>query len=87
MRFTKLSALTVALCVGAATSALAREESAASCASAESQVATAISASQNADATKERSLGQRFCHAGYYRQGVDHYAKAMQLLGNKLAQN
>ena len=87
MRFTKLSALAMALCVGAATSAFAREESAATCANAQNQVATALSSASNADAAKEQRLGQQFCHAGYYRQGVDHYAKAMQLLGAKLAQS
>jgi hypothetical protein len=87
MRFTKLSALVVALCVGTAGSALAREESAASCASAANQVGTALSSTQNADAAKEKNLGQQYCHAGYYRQGVDHYAKAMELVGSKLAQS
>ena len=87
MHFTKLSALVVTLCVGMAGSALAREESAATCASAANQVATTMASAQNADAAKEKNLGQQYCHAGYYRQGVDHFAKAMQLLGSKLAQN
>ena len=28
-------------------------------------------------------MGLEFCNAGYYHQGMAHYAKAMELLGTK----
>lgn len=89
MRFTKSSALALALCIAAAPAAFAREESPSSCVAAESQVSSALGGTQqNADAARhEKALGLQYCHAGYYRQGVGHYAKAMELLGTKLAQS
>ena len=88
MRFIKSSALALTLCVAAAASASAAErDSLASCIAAGGQVSAAVNGAQNADAAREKRMGTEFCNAGYYRQGMAHYAKAMELVGGKLAQN
>ena len=60
-------------------------DSAASCASAGKQVSQALGSNANDAARQEKKMGLEFCNAGYYRQGVSHYAKAMELVGQKLA--
>lgn len=60
-------------------------DSAASCASASRQVSQALGANPNEAARQEKKTGLEFCNAGYYHQGMSHYAKAMELLGQKLA--
>ena len=60
-------------------------DSAASCASASRQVTEALGANANDAARQEKKMGLEFCNAGYYRQGVAHYAKAMEVLGQTLA--
>lgn len=88
MRFIKSSALALTLGIAAAASASAAEkDSLASCIAAGGQVSAAVNGAQNADATREKRMGTEFCNAGYYRQGMAHYAKAMALVGGKLAQN
>ena len=55
-----------------------------SCLTAGKQVSEALNANQQNDAARqERKMGLEFCNAGYYHQGMTHYAKAMELLGNK----
>jgi hypothetical protein len=91
MRFTKSTATALMLCVAAtATASFANEsqDSAASCVASAKQVSAALgtASSQNSSAARsEKQLGLQFCNAGYYHQGVVHYAKAMELLGQKLA--
>ena len=93
MRFITPTAFTIALCV-ASTAALADasvstsalvsgQDSAASCASAARQVNEALGSNANDAARQERKLGLEFCNAGYYHQGMTHYAKAMEILGAK----
>ena len=86
MRFIKSSALALTLCAAAAAPAFAAD-SQASCVAAGGQVSAAVKSTQNADAMREKRLGMEFCNAGYFRQGMAHYAKAMELVGSKLAQN
>ena len=59
------------------------QDSAASCANAGKQVSEALSANPNDAARAEKKTGLEFCNAGYYHQGMTHYAKAMELLGVK----
>ena len=90
MRFTKTSVFALALCVVGTSAALANEkDTQASCMAAGSQVSTALSGSpQNADeARHEKKLGFEACNAGFYHQGMVHYARAIELVGGKLAQN
>lgn len=86
MRFTKSSVFALALCVVGTSAALANEkDTQAACMAAGSQVSTALGgAAQNADeARHEGKLGFQACNAGFYHQGMVHYAKAMELLGLK----
>ena len=86
MRFTILPTLALVLCAAGASAALANEkDTQASCLAAGSQVSAALNgASQNADqARHENQLGFEACNAGFYHQGMVHYAKAMELLGLK----
>jgi hypothetical protein len=91
MRLTKSTAIALTVClVGSATASLAAEpqENAASCFASAKQVSAALSTSSTQDvnaARSEKQLGLQFCNAGFYHQGVVHYAKAMELLGQKLA--
>ena len=91
MRFTKSTAVALMLCVaGTATASFAGEaqENMASCFASAKQVSAAIGAAGSQDvsgARSEKQLGLQFCNAGFYHQGVVHYAKAMELLGQKLA--
>ena len=86
MRFIKSSVLVLAFSVGATAAFAGEADTAKSCQSAGSQVSQALTgASQNADATREKKLGFQACNAGFYEQGMKHYAKAMQLLGTKLS--
>ncbi len=91
MRFTKSTAVALMLCVAATTTAsFANEpqENTALCLASAKQVSAALGAASSQDvsaARSEKQLGLQFCNAGYYHQGVVHYAKAMELLGQKLA--
>ena len=88
MRFIKSSALALALCSVAAASASASEkDSQASCIAAGAQVKAALDSAQNADAAREKRMGLEFCNAGLYSKGIAHYARAMEIVGGKLAQN
>ena len=53
------------------------------CALLDGQVYAAIRSStgDTKEASNERRKGAEFCHRGFYRNGVDHYKKALQLLG------
>ena len=58
------------------------QDSQASCLTAGRQVTEALNANQQNDAARqERKMGLEFCNAGYYHQGMTHYARAMELLG------
>jgi hypothetical protein len=91
MRFTRSTAAAIMLCVAATTTAaFASEtrETQATCAASASQVSQALSTASSQDtsaAKSEKQLGLQFCNNGFYHQGVMHYAKAMELLGQKLA--
>lgn len=79
------SAAAAALCLGLATGAAsAAEPNATACRDLESQVRSALEASQagNRDeAVKEQSSGQTYCSHGYYRIGLAHLSQALKLLG------
>ena len=59
------------------------EDNQASCAQAGKQVSTALESSPNDAARQEKKMGLEYCNAGFYHQGMTHYAKAMELLGTK----
>jgi hypothetical protein len=65
------------------TAAFAQDDSAASCVAAGRQVNTALGGTDNDAARQEKKMGLEFCNAGYYHQGLAHYAKALELLGVK----
>ena len=77
-----LGLVAVATCVSAA-----EEATAATCQSMESQVRSALDNSQQPgnqqDAIKERNSGREYCARGFYKLGMDHFAQALKLLGNK----
>jgi hypothetical protein len=91
MRFMKSTAIALTLfAVAGTTASLASEpkENMESCLVSLKQVSAALdtASSQSAkEASSERQLGIQFCNAGYYHLGVKHYARAMELLGQKLA--
>ncbi|MEA2946818.1 MAG: hypothetical protein QOI40_2148 [Alphaproteobacteria bacterium] len=88
MHFIKSSALALTLCAATALSASASErDSQASCIAAGAQVKTALDGAQNTDAAREKRMGLEFCNAGLYSKGMAHYARAMEIVGGKLAQN
>jgi hypothetical protein len=65
-------------------SVLATEQaSSATCAQAGSKVSQALANRQDEQAQNEKRMGLEFCNAGYYRRGMIHYAKAMEILGLK----
>ena len=65
----------------------AEEATAAACQSMDAQVRSALNSSQQSstqqEAVKERNSGRQYCTRGFYRVGLDHYAEALKLLGNK----
>jgi hypothetical protein len=65
------------------TAALAQDDSAATCATAGKQVSTALGNNDNDAARQEKKTALEFCNAGYYHQGMVHYAKALEILGVK----
>jgi anthranilate phosphoribosyltransferase len=65
------------------TAAFAQDDSAATCATTGKQVSTALGSTDNEAARQEKKTGLEFCNAGYYHQGMAHYAKALELLGVK----
>jgi hypothetical protein len=84
MRLITSSAIAVVLCVAGASASFANEkDNSQSCMAAESQINSALTGSaQNADeARREDKLGFQACNAGFYHQGMVHYAKALELLG------
>ncbi|HWA92637.1 MAG TPA: hypothetical protein VG889_21575 [Rhizomicrobium sp.] len=88
MRFITPVALALTLCAASAVSASAEKVGTlGSCIAAGAQVKAALDTQQNADASREKRLGLQFCNAGLYAQGLSHYARAMALVGGKLAQN
>jgi hypothetical protein len=84
MRLITSSAIALVVCVAGASASFANEkDNSTSCMAAESQISTALNGSaQNADeARREDKLGFQACNAGFYHQGMVHYAKALELLG------
>jgi hypothetical protein len=81
MRTTTAFALALSLAT-VSTAAFAQDDSA-TCATAGKQVTAALAGNDNDAARKERKIGLEFCNAGYYRQGMAHYARALELLGQK----
>ncbi len=73
-----------ALSIGAAN---AEEASISTCGSMATQVKTALAGAQQSasyqDAVKEQRYGRDFCNNGLPRNGVQHYAQALKLLGEK----
>lgn len=82
-----LAAISTTALAGAtvSTSALvAGQDSQTSCLTAGRQVTEALNANQQNDAARqERKMALEFCNAGYYHQGMAHYARALELLGVK----
>ena len=91
MRFNRSMAAALVLCFAATTTAsFASEtrENMTSCTESAKQVTQALSTTSSQDTSAARSESQlavQFCNSGFYHQGVMHYAKAMELLGQKLA--
>ena len=85
MRFIKPTLIALAIATAGATTALADQENANTCLAASKQVDAALSGgSQNAGAARdEKQRGMEFCNAGFYHRGMEHYAKALELLGVK----
>jgi hypothetical protein len=85
MRFTKSTSLVLALAITAVSSAAfaADQDSEATCAATGKQVSSALSSQDNDAARQEKKMGLEFCNAGYYHQGMEHYAKALEMLGVK----
>ena len=86
MRFITPSAIVLALAAAAVPPASANEkDTQASCMAAGSQISQALSGTQQTadEARHESRLGLEACNAGFYHQGMVHYAKAMELLGVK----
>jgi len=81
MRTTTALALAFSL-AAVSTAALAQDDSA-SCATTGKQVTAALAGNDNDAARQEKKMGLEFCNAGYYRQGMAHYTKALELLGAK----
>lgn len=76
------AALCFAMSIGAASAA---EPNATACRDLESQVRSALEASQagnREEAIKEQSSGQTYCSHGYYRIGLAHLSQALKLLGS-----
>jgi hypothetical protein len=65
------------------TAAFAQDDSAATCAAAGQQVSTALGSADNDAARQEKKMGLEFCNAGYYHRGMEHYTKALEILGAK----
>jgi hypothetical protein len=59
------------------------------CLSVASQVKTALDANQQSPnysaAMKERNTGLLYCNSAFYAKGVDHYNRALALLGGQSA--
>lgn len=76
--------LSAMLAMGA-TAANAETASLATCSQAKTKVSAALESnaqSANHDAAaKESGYGRDFCNNGLYKQGMQHYAQAMKLLG------
>lgn len=88
MRFIKSTILALTLCAVAGVAIANEKDTSATCVAAAGQVATALNGAQSSDAArKEKRLGLEACNAGFYHQGMVHYARAMELLGGKLAQS
>jgi hypothetical protein len=85
MRFTKSTSLAIALAITAVSSAAfaADQDSQATCTITEKQVSSAPGIQDNDAARQEKKMGLEFCNAGYYHQGMVHYAKALEMLGVK----
>ncbi|HEY2445392.1 MAG TPA: hypothetical protein VGI20_06610 [Rhizomicrobium sp.] len=68
-----------------ASAATAEDASLSSCVKLASQVRDALSSNAQSPsfqaATKEKGYGQDFCANGLYKNGVEHYAEALKLLG------
>ncbi len=88
MRYIKYTVSALALCAAfAATQASADDQdSSASCQAAAKQISAALenAPQQTADeARREMQKGRDGCNMGLYHLGVQHYAKAMQILNTK----
>lgn len=87
MRSVKIAMCVAALGLGL-TVASANAQQVASvqtCLSSAAQVKAALSTNAQSanyqDAMKQRNFGLTYCNSGFYAQGVEHYNRALQLLG------
>jgi len=89
MRFGKTAFTAAALCVALTGTALAQDSgepaSSVGCLHMQKKVSAALDANQTsanvADARAQARGAQGFCAHGMYKQGVDGYAAALQMLG------
>jgi hypothetical protein len=89
MRFGKTAFAAAALCVALTGTALAQDSgepaSSVGCLHMQKKVSAALDANQSSanfsDARTRAQGAQGFCAHGMYKQGVDGYAAALQLLG------
>jgi len=77
------TALALALSLATVSTAALAQDDSASCATAGKQVTAALAGNDNDAARQEKKTALEFCNAGYYHQGMAHYAKALELLGQK----
>ena len=82
MRTSTAFALALSLAT-VSTAAFAQDDNATTCMATGKQVTAALGSTDNDAARQEKKMGLEFCNAGYYRQGMAHYAKALELLGQK----
>jgi len=85
MFFGKRAVIVAAAISGLMFASAANAASVSDCVQMAKQVATAVDAAQpgkaKSDAVTEQRAGQSYCGFSMYAQGVAHYTKALQLLG------
>jgi hypothetical protein len=85
MRILTLAAAAAVVCTISAGTAFADEANLTSCVDLAQQARAALTANQQSPnyqaANKEDDYGRQFCSNSFYRQGVDHYSRALSLLG------
>jgi hypothetical protein len=86
MRNLNLAVAAATICMTlAASSAFAEESGLSGCVNMEQQVKTALASNQQSPnydaANKEQNYGRQYCTNTFYAQGIDHYDRALALLG------
>jgi hypothetical protein len=80
------AALTFGFVLSASVAAAAPEVTASTCRDLDTQVQSALQSSQATDreqAVREENTARQYCSHGFYKNGAQHYAQALKLLGTK----